>query len=318
MDEFLTVKAVSLLSGVSPHTLRAWERRYNAVSPQRTKTGRRVYTFADVERLKLLSRLVDSGYSIGGIARMARDELDGLASKLAPSQAPVALSAAPVAASEGAYGGTIGKMIDALKGYQLAALDQELARARATLPIRTLVLEVFGTLMSEVGDLVTEERIGIAQEHALSAMLRGHLGQIFQSLNARNDAGISVVLSTPEGDLHEFGILMSAILCASHGMAVHYLGPNLPPQDLADAATGTRAHLVILGCTPLPTGAAASPLKSYLKRLTRDLRRDTQVWVGGGGAADPLERSQEPNLRHVPTLVMLDELLSQFNPVRKS
>jgi len=62
------IGAVVRLTGLSDHTIRVWERRYSAVVAMRGPSGRRIYTIADVEKLKLLKLLTDRGLSIGQIA----------------------------------------------------------------------------------------------------------------------------------------------------------------------------------------------------------------------------------------------------------
>ena len=73
------VGMVSKLTGLSTHTLRMWEKRYAAVVPERTEAGGRLYSDADVERLRLLHTLVQSGHSIGGIANLSDDDLRRMA-----------------------------------------------------------------------------------------------------------------------------------------------------------------------------------------------------------------------------------------------
>lgn len=64
--------------GVSTHALRAWERRYGTVDPQRTPGGSRLYDAAQVDRLKTLKNLTDYGHSIGEIAKLSLVELKRL------------------------------------------------------------------------------------------------------------------------------------------------------------------------------------------------------------------------------------------------
>ena len=66
-----TIKFVAIHTGISPHTIRAWERRYSALSPDRTATNRRLYSTTDIEKLSLLQRAVQAGHSIGQIANLA-------------------------------------------------------------------------------------------------------------------------------------------------------------------------------------------------------------------------------------------------------
>jgi len=69
------IGAVSKLTGISPDTLRVWERRYAAVTPQRSAGGGRLYTTEDIARLKLIRRLVDKGDAISVVAGLSHDEL---------------------------------------------------------------------------------------------------------------------------------------------------------------------------------------------------------------------------------------------------
>jgi len=76
------IGAVSRLTGLTDHTIRVWERRYNAVDAERAANGRRIYTAADVEKLKLLKLLTDQGLSIGRIAAESLDALSERAREL--------------------------------------------------------------------------------------------------------------------------------------------------------------------------------------------------------------------------------------------
>jgi len=64
--------------GVSTHALRAWERRYGTVEPQRTPGGSRLYDAAQIDRLKTLKDLTDYGHSIGEVAKLSLAELKRL------------------------------------------------------------------------------------------------------------------------------------------------------------------------------------------------------------------------------------------------
>ncbi len=64
--------------GVSTHALRAWERRYGTVEPQRSAGGSRLYDASQIERLKMLKVLTNHGHSIGEVARLSLAELKHL------------------------------------------------------------------------------------------------------------------------------------------------------------------------------------------------------------------------------------------------
>lgn len=305
--EDLSIQTVSLLSGVSKHTLRAWEKRYSAITPRRTKTGRRLFKQSDIHKVKLLNQLTAMGYSISSIATKTNSELESLACKiLAPTPTPQTLG--NIVETE--VKDCIKILIQYLSKFEIDLLNQELNRARIGFTVRTFILQLIPVLMTEVGALVKNATLGIAHEHVLSSLLRGYLIQIFHSLNLKTHRNLRVILTTPEGDLHEFGILSSAILCASHGLAVQYLGPNLPPKDLAQAATATNANFVLLGATKLPAGTTKTSLKNYLKTLSHAIKSPIEIIVGGHCNFNPTKVYFTHPVKHIQTLEALDIFLS--------
>ncbi len=82
-DERFQISTVARLTGLSVHTIRAWEKRYNVVSPGRTDTHRRLYSREDIRKLTLLKGLVDDGNPIGLIAGLSADQLAGRSNHVA-------------------------------------------------------------------------------------------------------------------------------------------------------------------------------------------------------------------------------------------
>lgn len=77
------IGTVSKLTGVDPHTIRAWERRYRAIVPRRTDGGTRLYGDGDVHRLRLLKAVTDAGDAIGVVANLSDGDLRTRLSALA-------------------------------------------------------------------------------------------------------------------------------------------------------------------------------------------------------------------------------------------
>ncbi len=96
------IGTVARLTGLTTHTIRAWEKRHGAIAAARDASGRRRYTPADVERLTKLKRLVDLGERIGGLAQRSLDELDERLTALDTGAAPPPMQAAPL--RTGLYG----------------------------------------------------------------------------------------------------------------------------------------------------------------------------------------------------------------------
>jgi DNA-binding transcriptional MerR regulator len=82
------IGAVARLTGISPDTLRIWERRYDIVEPQRTPKGGRLYSQQDVTRLTMIKTLVDQGYAISTVANLPVDELNQRLNSAQPANLP--------------------------------------------------------------------------------------------------------------------------------------------------------------------------------------------------------------------------------------
>lgn len=68
------------LAGLHPQTLRIYERR-RLVMPQRSSGNTRLYSEADIERLRLIVRLSEEGINLAGVERILelQDEVEQMA-----------------------------------------------------------------------------------------------------------------------------------------------------------------------------------------------------------------------------------------------
>lgn len=76
------------LTGLTTHTIRAWEGRYQAIAARRDAAGRRRYSPADIERLTKLKQLTDLGERIGRLAGLSPADLDERLAALGPGSQP--------------------------------------------------------------------------------------------------------------------------------------------------------------------------------------------------------------------------------------
>lgn len=261
------IKAAAELTGLSPETLRAWERRHAAVVPHRDDAGRRLYDSDMIERLVRLHRLTGRGHPIRDLAGLDDAGLERLAEE--GRQAGLAgLELLP------------GKLLDAVADYRLDQFDQQLAVAIATLPVPVLVSRVVMPLLREVGTRWADGTLEIAQERLVSSLLRARLLSV---LNQHPRGGQARVLfATLPGEPHELGLLGAALHAAAAGMAVLYLGTGLPGEELARAANGLDAAAVAI--SSIDPGQARVALAG-LEALDATLAPGVPVWVGGANAA---------------------------------
>jgi DNA-binding transcriptional MerR regulator len=282
MDGLYPIRAVAKITGISTDTLRAWEKRYQAVVPDRSSRGR-LYGSPQIERLRLLSQLVQRGHSIGGIARRDDEQLRHLLTERPSATTALAGDSAPI----------IAPVIAAIEEFDVLKAGDELARLAAVLRPRDVVYEVVLPLMEEVGQRWQNKTFCIAQEHLVSQVLRNLMGSMMR-LFRPTMPDRKVILAAPAGERHEFGLLCSAMLIAIAGAAPIYIGVDLPASEIITAAQRTRARAVLFGVT---IGNELTPAE--IAQVDAALPEDAGLWIGGAASAE----LQLPPLRHDPVIL---------------
>ncbi len=262
---------VSKLTGLSTHTLRMWEKRYAAVTPQRTEAGGRLYTDADVERLRLLHGLVERGHSIGGIAKLPDVDLRHMSAAF-----PTPSSAAPSQHMPEIRQ----RVMAAVERLEVQEAEQMLSRAALSTEPVEFLKQIVGPLLVEIGERWERGELRIAHEHAGSTVMRGLLFSLMR-LFPPTDTRRRVVVATPALEDHELGALMVAMLAAMHGWSVLYLGPDLPAEEIAYAVDDTGAELLMISVTNLDEKAS----RSELAAIERAVRKGVRIMAGGRAAA---------------------------------
>jgi DNA-binding transcriptional MerR regulator/methylmalonyl-CoA mutase cobalamin-binding subunit len=271
---------VARRTGLKPDLIRAWERRYGAVEPGRSSTRRRFYSDADIERLQLLRRVVRTGRGIGQVAGLSNDELRALLAEEPPEEIPHRAPTFSEASGEivEAY---LQLCIAAAHRLDVADLESQIERASVALSRTNLLEKLLVPLLHRIGDLWKEGSLRPAHEHLVSAVVRSFLGSL---RGAHSDAGGAphMVVTTPARQHHELGALIVAATASSAGWQVTYLGPDLPPEEIAAAAFQGGSQVVALSLTYPPDDPL---LAEDLRRLRRLLGPDMALLVGGRSAA---------------------------------
>ena len=289
-----SIKAVSQATGLTVETLRAWERRYRVVVPQRDAHGRRVYRPEDVLRLRRLREATERGHPIGRLVQLDEQGLVELLHEPGAQAPPVSAPSAFVQ-----------RILEAAERYSAASCEQALTLAVSLLSPARLIDEVLEPLLREVGERWHAGRFSIAQERMVSASVRRHIGLIVETYD-RTARRPSIVFATLPGERHELGLLMSAMTCASHGFKVHYLGPDLPAAEIARYSREVGAALVALSVILLENSPV---LASQLEVIRAALGPDVPVWIGGQGVWGIDEASLPPGCLIVRDRAELEQRL---------
>lgn len=268
------IGTLARLTGITTHALRVWERRYHALAPGRTAGGARLYTDRDVERLRLIKKLLDRGYTISAIANLDVDEL----SRLTPAETLTEAETYPD--QDPRARAAMEEILAAIAEMDLERATRSLAQATNAFSPRDLVTRVIAPLLDELGTRWASGDICTAAEHAASAMLRTQLGALLAAQPVNDKAPI--VCTTPAGEQHEFGALLVAVVVAMHGRRAVYLGANLPADQIAQAVRLSSANGVALSLV----GVAPEDARRELVALCKRLPAGVEVLVGGRRVAD--------------------------------
>ncbi|MBL7716335.1 MAG: MerR family transcriptional regulator [Bdellovibrionales bacterium] len=278
----LNMKAVLRQTGLSADNLRAWEKRYGAVKPSRSPTGRRVYTDAEVHRLRLLCELVRMGHTIGKIANLSDENL---VSRL--NQSKSEKNSAQHSRVDEESTANLEALMKSVDQFDLAAVRSSLARLRYLNSPRRFAFELIPQVMFLIGKRIESGKISISQEHALSEIMRGHMNQIYDGLSTEDGTMKPVealIFCTREGDPHDFGLMMAAIACRYRGYKTQYIGKNLPAESLVEATKKIKPTAIVMGVSALPESEDKIAPMDYVKAIDQKVSPGIEIWAGGSAA----------------------------------
>jgi DNA-binding transcriptional MerR regulator len=261
-SELYPIRTVSSLTGVNAVTLRAWERRYGLIQPQRTPKGHRLYTREDIERIERVLTLLNQGISISQVKPLVEDNL---------------ATAAPLsgAAYSDEWQRYRDRLLQAIERFDEHALDAAYNDALSLYPVDLVIRNLATPLLRHLGEHWKDHAAGIAEEHFFSTYLRNKIGTRIHHINARGTGPRLLVACLP-GEYHEIGMLFFALTAASHGYRVLLLGANLPLAQIPPVLDLQRCDAVVLSCSSRP---GRGLLDTQLPELVKTV--DVPVFVGG-------------------------------------
>ena len=304
-----SIKVAVQRTGLSAHVIRVWEKRYQAVVPERTTTNRRLYSDEDIARLQWLQQAVQAGQSIGRIARLPTPELMKLV-RAEQAAAPLAQRPTDGEGEEKDPGKFLERALVAVQRLDAVSLEEQLARASIALSQRHLLEEVVLPLMERIGQMWEEGTLRVADEHMASAVVRSFIGNIQASFQV-SEAAPHLVATTPAGQLHEMGALLASVVATSEGWNSTFLGPNLPVEEIAGAAAQKGAKAVLLS---IVYPGDDPHLGGELVKLRR-LLGDEIALLAGGRAARHYRRFL--NQAGAVTLASLSDLCDSLSLLRQ-
>jgi len=290
----LSIAAVERDTGLSKDTLRVWERRYGFPRPQRDGFGERAYPLEQVEKLRVVKRLMDAGHRPGRIVEQPIERLLELGETR--GAVPLALRGAALVPAP-----DLRAYIDLVRAHDVDALRCRLVQAQLRLGLERFIAELVAPLNALVGDSWMRGHLEIFEEHLYTESLNGVLRSAIAALPPP-EAGARprVLLTTFPNETHGLGLLMAEALLRLDGCRCVSLGTQTPVWDIVLAATAQRSDVVALGFSSVLT---PSVVTEGLAELRGKLPRSVEIWAGG--TAPVLSRRPTPGVTALPTLAQI-------------
>jgi DNA-binding transcriptional MerR regulator len=221
MNSF-TISQLQRYSGINVHSIRAWEKRYDALKPDRSEGNTRYYNGNQLRRLLNIASLMNSGYKISALCSMSDSELNNLMRRQ----------------FENSINGDeflVSQMVAAGLEFSESLFDKIFSRAVMNYGIEEAYLKVIYPSLHRLGVLWSADGIAPAQEHFISNLIRQKLNTSIDLLPVNEKSKKHWILFLPENEFHESGLLMANYLIRKAGHRCTYLGANVPMDTLIQA-----------------------------------------------------------------------------------
>ncbi len=222
----LTIKQVAERTGVSAHTLRAWERRYGVPAPAREAGNKyRRYDERDIGDVLFMKQHVEKGVPPAQASALLRQQ-----KRQAAGTAPTE-SSAPSAAMQQS-------LLDAFVRSDETAARQVIDQAFALFAPEVVARQVIEPTLHEVGERWLRGEMSVWQEHLASSIIQHKLFAVLQSQPQAPFMSPHLVAVSAPSEEHQLGLAVFTLLARRQGWRVTYLGQGTPLDDLRDIARG--------------------------------------------------------------------------------
>jgi DNA-binding transcriptional MerR regulator/methylmalonyl-CoA mutase cobalamin-binding subunit len=234
-----SIKQASIRSGVSVPLIRAWERRYGVVNPQRTASGYRLYDDEAIATLVRVRELTESGWTASEASRaFLAGEVE-----LAPPPSPETTFLTDDAA-RARQADLVERFVVSAQAMDIAATGAALDEIFAQGSFESIVDDLLIPALVALGNARNEGQLDVAAEHAASAAVHRRLSALYEAAAAAGEPRL--VVGLPPGARHELGALAFAVAVRRRGVGVLYLGPDVPVASWVHVIEQNRARVAVL------------------------------------------------------------------------
>jgi len=295
-------KSVVQQTGVPGPTLRAWERRYTLLSPERANNAYRLYSERDVVMIRWLKERVDAGMAISQAIALFRHKHDETPIESPTSSEPLRSDTHSIASTRTTRTDVLADVIPLRNEHAqpmfptiysmrlvrerlveaFNQLDESLASMimgsmLAIYPLEQVCAELITPTMWQIGQLWADGVITVSVEHFASNFFRALLTNLFHVTPITAGAPTAIVCCAP-GEQHELAPLMLSLFLRRSGIRVVYLGQNIEIEGLLQSVRKIAPTLL---CISLTMPAYLSSLIELAHKL-EELPRPRPIFAFGG------------------------------------
>ncbi len=270
-DDRLSVKTICKLTGINEHTLRAWERRYQLVEPERLGNGRRIYSLDDLEKLKLVNKLLAQGFLIGNIAKQNPEQLTQLLHET---------SVDPIEAQTASRKNFDLRIVAAVEANAYHLAHHQMNLAMTQMGLRSFLFDLIIPLRTKLAASDSEHSLRPGQVRALQVIMESILLETLYKINQpdriQDFRTRSLALAKPLAGAWQIDSAITGILCASNEFPLVYLGEGCEAESLIDMVEQASLNTVCLGCLSVEEIEAAKPI---MEHLIKHLKPSCEIWL---------------------------------------
>lgn len=263
------IRILSEKTTVGTSTLRAWERRYGLLTPERTPKGHRLYSESDVKRVHKILVLLEDGHSLPVIADMLAANKNYESNEVTSQEKVISGESISVWTS------FVETTLVATSDFNIERMDAIYNEATSLYPIDLVITNLIEPVLNNLGTgWIEHPERGIAEEHFYTSWLKNRIGARFQH-SYSHAKGARIVCACLPGSFHEVGLMLFALSALSRGYRVLYFGADLPLNQLSYITQRSAAKAVVLGAHMQLNNDINTELLTHISNI------DIPVFIGG-------------------------------------
>jgi DNA-binding transcriptional MerR regulator len=266
IKKVFSIRDLENLSGIKAHTIRIWEKRYNLLAPERTKTNIRTYSLASLQKLLNITLLYNNGHKISKIAKM--------------QEADIPLVVREIIAKKNSKNHVLNTFKMAMINFDQILFFNTYNTLITDFSFREVFKDYFIPLLHELGLLWQTNTITPAHEHFITGLIKQKIQVNIEKLqhNEPTKKNKTFVLYLPEGEIHDIGLLFVNYELVLHGYKSIYLGQSIPTENLDDLTNFIDNLYFVSYFTVAP---AKEKINRYLEEFIELSSGKNELWLLG-------------------------------------